>query len=358
MTEQKAQSGDPVVHSIRDPLWNPEHEADADLAKLSATLSGLSLSARGLQEFSGTVETLANKQNLRSRRRAWFKPLLWAACVSMLTLAAGAFWYRLQWPEGAAWSVYAHTQSLPPLQPGAVLSTGVGEVRRIDVARIGRLTLSENSSMRLLTTQSGGHRVQLDHGHLRAKIWAPPGAFGIRSGEAEIIDLGCEFELQRDAADGTVRVYSGWISYRIGSDDLLVPAHYVLPFNARGALSPRRFDAPSALVSALHVLDRYLLEAAHAADITVAADISAAANALAAISRTEDSFMLLSLLTRYPALANTDLYPQFARLQRLNITESHRAAWLRADLQAMNLWWESLPAQPKHWWLNWRDGWL
>ncbi len=277
-----------------------------------------------------------------------------ASLAASLLLAAGLVW-RLSWSDGRAWSVtrgdLPHSSELVP---GAVLHTDTGEWASIAVARIGRIALSPGSRLRMLATRAGHHRVQLEQGHLRARIWAPPGWFGIASGGAELIDLGCDFDLwQQTDGSGRVQVRSGWIAYRIARQELLVPAGYALRFDHERAYTPLRPAAQPAFAKAVRDLDRRLHDAggASAAALTASATV-------ATLATDADGFTLLSLLTRYPALARGPLYARLAHSLGTDAHDSgHRAAWIVGNRRSIDLWWALLPVHPKSWWRNWTD-WL
>ncbi len=330
-----------------DPLWNPEVPADAGLARIQRLLAPYG---------SGARATEMPRRLLPRPRRRRRRVVAWATAAGLALLLAAAHFHRLAWEPGEPWEVFQASSGERErswLAPGEEVATGDGETARIDVARIGSMTLSPKSRLRLLETESGRHSVALGYGHLRARIWAPPGYFRVGAGAAEVVDLGCDFELwQQQAGSGRILVRSGWISYRVGDDDILVAEGHTLEFADGVAGTPMRNDAPATLVDAVRVL-----QAALRPDRTGdAAAIAQAAGRVAEGARDADAFTLLSLLTRWPGLAGTDLYPRVAAaLGQPADVQAHRSAWEANDRQAMNLWWNTLPRQPKHWWGGWKD---
>jgi len=289
----------------------------------------------------------------RLRRQA--VPWALAAGIAILLLGAG-YQYRLAWVPGDTWSVVHHEgrgeEQRSQLRPGRTLETASNETARIAVARIGSIVLSPDSTLRLVETEKGKHRVALEQGHIRARIWAPPGYFGVRAGSAEVVDLGCDFDLWKHH-DGSGRVFvrSGWVSYRVGTEDILVPEGYELSFSDGMAGTPLRPDAPEAFSSAVRELEAALLSAN-----LRSGRLEDAAQRVVDATRDEDAFTLLSLLTRWPALARTGLYPRLsAALGVQGDSTDHRRAWEVGDLVAIDAWWDTLPRQPKQWWANWRD---
>jgi hypothetical protein len=331
------------MNDFDDPLWNPAAAGDADLRRLRTLLAPYGAAARGIGEW---------KPQAAARARRWRRAAMGlAACLAAsLVLYAGYAW-RLAWSDGRPWRIEASAATPARLAPGATLQTGAQESLTVAVARIGSLRLSPQSALRLVQTRSGQHRVALDRGHLRARIWAPPGYFGVDAGAAELVDLGCDFDVWKDA-DGRGRVYvrSGWVAYRLGAQEVLLPSGFAMDFDARRAWTPLRPAAAPGFVHAVRELERILEGAmdAHAAEDAAGRVASAATDA--------DAFTLLSLLTRHPSLARGALYPRLARALSVAADDSaHRGAWLAGDASAIEAWWQRMPTQPKHWWSNWAD---
>ncbi len=330
-----------------DPLWNPDATPDEDLARIQRLLAPYGARARGMK--------MPSASRVR-RRRVRALPWASAAAAALMLLGAGHK-HRLAWLPESSWTV-VRNESLASedrkmrLRPGQSLETMANDSATIAVARIGRIALSPNSRLRLVETETGRHRVALEQGHMRARIWAPPGYFGVRAGAAEIVDLGCDFDLwKRQDGSGRVFVRSGWVSYRVGTDDILVPQQFNLSFSAATAQTPTRSDAPAAFTNAIEALERAI---ANEGGGSVSAKL--AAELVADAAREQDAFSLLSLLSRWPVLANTALYPRLgAALGVPAIDSAHRQAWEAGDQEAINSWWKKIPRPPKHWWANWAD---
>lgn len=331
-----------------DPLWNPGLPADAELARLQRLLAPYGAPA--------TAQVMPQRVLPPRRTHRRWRHVAFAAAASLAILLSGAHYYRLAWTADAHWTVTqlsAGARAKTSLAPGERVVTHAGETVRIDVARIGNITLSPRSRLRLVETAGGRHSVALDQGHLRARIWAPPGYFRVGTGAAEVVDLGCDFEVwQAREGTGRVRVRSGWVSYRVGAEDILVTEGYVLEFADGVAHTPMRNDAPAALVDAVRALEaRLRLEGAEDGDT-----IDQAAHRVAVAARDADAFTLLSLLTRWPPLARTAVYARLASaIDQPAGNATHRRAWAAGDRQAMDQWWDTLPRQPKQWWGGWKD---
>lgn len=323
-----------------DPLWDPTQVADDDLRRIAALLSSY--------RHVPTAPRIRGASAVRSRP---LRAVLLASAAALgACIVGGTLWlsWRLHWPEGLAWRIeHPAAPATAPLQVGQSLTTQAGTTR-VRVARIGRVDLAPHTRIVLRTTAAGHHRIVLDRGEIHARIWAPAGAFGVEAGQGEAIDLGCDYVMRRDrAGHGAITVRSGWVMHRIHQQETLVPAGSTVRFDPMRAGIPLDAQASPAFAEAVTRLD-----AALAAGRTS----PALESAVAARASSTDAFALLSLLTRYPALAGGPLYPALAgRLGMPADDAGHRAAWRGGSLHAMNLWWEQIPRPPKAWWLNWRD---
>ncbi len=237
-------------------------------------------------------------------------------------------------------------------QPGAALNTRAEQTLQLDVARIGQLTLAPSTRVTLLETRRGAHRVQLEQGQLRAKIWAPPGWFVVSGAGWELVDLGCEFELFKQSdGSGSVLVHSGWIAYRTLGKELLLPAGFAAQLAKNDIGRPLRPQASVEFHAAIGALDQQL---AHDPQVAIAQTLTLA-NQVAATAQIADAYTLLNILQTHPQLAGSRVYDQLAEFLNLPIGSAHREDWRTGDLNAINLWWNAFPAQPKDWWANWRD---
>lgn len=328
-----------------DYLWNRSGPVDPQVARLERLLSPYALRDRP----HAPASTLA-------RRRRWPRLVALAAVLGCLMLGGyGWYWQRLQWPESGGWeaAVVAGQAILDgtslrganaALLPGSVIETDADGVAKIDVARIGEVVLGNDSRLRLVQTRSGRHRVQLDRGTLWARIWAPPGSFGVGVPSGDAYDLGCEFTISTDdAGNGELQVHSGWVQFEQANVEILVPQGAQAALHARRAPgTPHARDATPGFVAALREID-----AKHGQQ---AAD---AERRLLAASRPQDAITLVSLLARYPALRAGAVFDRAAMLLPPGVTREALAA---QGAHALDPWWRALPYPPmKRWWLQWPD---
>jgi len=234
------------------------------------------------------------------------------------------------------------------LAPGNVLETGSDAQARLQAARIGEVRLGADSRLRLVETRSGRHRLQLDHGTLWAKVWAPPGEFQVGTPSADAYDLGCEFVLSVDAAGkGRLRVLSGWVQLEHAGVESLVPQGALADlYPNRAPGTPYDQTASATFVAALRELD---------AQGASADPQGAPVQRLIEGARAQDVITLLSLLTRHPYLGEGPLFERTAALLPA-APEVTRDALRAHGAQALNPWWRNLRyPRLKQWWLQWPD---
>ena len=334
-----------------DYLWNRSGPVDLEVARLERLLHG-----QAHAEVPRRAQALP-KPLPRTRRRGWRMAFAAAAMLALCALGAGAwFQQRLHWDAGAPWQVIAQQgdvridgrrQQAQALTLDGTLETGANAMTRLRAAGIGEVAVGAGSRVRLVETRTGFHRVQLEQGSLWARVWAPPGQFGVGVAGADVIDLGCEFLLKVDAdGNGDLSVLSGWVQVDNLRREVLVPQGTRVRVNGDGAAgTPHAFSASDAFVAALEAID--------ARNGAVDAN-GEEVQRLIAESRQQDAISLLVLLRDYPQLAEG---PMFERLSMLLPTPlATRDAWRSDRMAVLNAWWDALPyPRVKRWWTQWPD---
>ncbi|TYT25857.1 hypothetical protein FZO89_06110 [Luteimonas viscosa] len=335
-------------------LWDRSGEPDADVAGLERLLAPLRWqdSARRGAEVAVPVPRLRKRG---SRRRGAY-----AVAAALALAAAGLYgWHahRMAWPEARAWQVAgleghvridgAMVASLDALPPRALLETGDATVR-LRAARIGEVVVGPRSRFRLVETRSGRHRTQLQQGTLWARVWAPPGAFGVSTPAGDVFDLGCEFVLRADGGGrGSLTVRSGWVQVDSRWREVLVPQGTRVDFGEGGEPGiPYDLGASDGFLSALRTLDAQGRDADPG---------GVAMRALLAESRAQDAISLVALLHAYPALAEGPLYERAQAIMPADARVT-RAALRERGAHALSPWWDALPyPRIKRWWMQWPD---
>ncbi|MEO6365206.1 MAG: hypothetical protein ABIO38_04050 [Luteimonas sp.] len=349
-----------------DYLWDGSGAVDQEVAALERLLGPFAFrgqpapqsttDAAGVEGVSTPTQRLPTREWQARPRNPLRRLVALAAVVSGVAVGTyGWYWQRLQWPAAHGWpaAVVRGEATLDGramaasqvVSPGSVLETGDRGVARLQVARIGEVVLGRDSRLRLTATRSGQHRVQLEQGTLWARIWAPPGAFGVGVPSGEALDLGCEFTIRTDArGNGHLQVQSGWVQFDNLDAEVLVPQGAQVVLYADGPGTPHANDAAPAFVSALAAIDR--------GGMHLAAD-AGSVRELVALARRADAITLLSLLSRYPRLRDGPVFDRLAELLPAGVT---RAALAAHGRDALDPWWRALPYPPmKRWWMKWPD---
>ena len=336
-----------------DYLWDRTGPVDLEVARLERLLRGhahADVARRARVAFP-------SKHVVRVRRRGWRIAFVAAAMLAVCSIGAGAwFQHRLHWEAGEPWRVLAQqgdvridgrSQQASTLTLDGTLETGTNAMTRLRAAGIGEVAVGAGSRVRLVETRTGRHRMQLDQGSLWARVWAPPGQFGVGVAGADVIDLGCEFLLKVDADGiGSLSVLSGWVQVDNLRREVLVPQGTRVRVNGDGAAgTPHAFGASDAFVAALDVID--------ARNGAVAPDGEEVRRLLAA-SQARDAISLLVLLRDYPQLAEGPIFERLAVL--LPSPLATRGHWRADRMAVLNAWWDALPyPRVKRWWTQWPD---
>ena len=331
-----------------DYLWDRSGPVDPEVAALERLLAGQGLA----------TDVPRRRRRIPGRTRRWRVALATAAVLAVCVFGLRVwFQQRLQWEAGAPWQVIAQTgdvridgrkQQALALSLDGTLETGANAMTRLRAAGIGEVAIGAGSRLRLLETRTGRHRVQLEQGSLWARVWAPPGQFGVGVAGADVIDLGCEFLLKVDAdGSGSLSVLSGWVQVDNLRREVLVPQGARVAIHGDGAAgTPHAHSASPDFVAALAAIDTR--------DGEVDPD-GAEVRRLLEASQASDAISLLVLLRDYPRLAEG---PMFERLAQLlpTATPATRVAWHADRMAVLNTWWGALPyPRVKRWWTQWPD---
>lgn len=321
---------------MEDELWEPGSSDQPLEIERSLTSLRFDPDARPLD-----AETLPLpfRQAPNWRRRAMV--LIATAAILIIAVPAAMRW-RLTWPEGREWKVVAASDAVPSTLPvGETLQTEPAQWAIVRVARLGWMRVLGDADVTLHNTGTNRHRLALQRGTLRVRVWAPPFSIFISTPAGEVIDMGCEFLVTASDERTELEVLSGWVQLENRHGDVLVP---------EGALSVMVPDArPRVPV---------FKDAAAEFRIAVrAAETDWNQNAIDTIvltARPRDVLTLILLATRMPQererllLRAHELAPVLTDEElREAIKWSDRGVWR---------WMNRLPLpSPKDWKRNWRD---
>lgn len=143
------------------------------------------------------------------------------------------------------------------LAVGEWLETDSDSRAKIDVGSIGQVEIDPNTRVRLVETKATEHRLELAHGKMSARIWAPPRLFFVDTPSAVAADLGCAYTLEvDDQGAGLLHVTSGWVALQLKGRESMVPAGATCATRPGvGPGTPYFDDASQAFRTALAKLD-------------------------------------------------------------------------------------------------------
>lgn len=284
----------------------------------------------------------------------WFPRPAFALAASLVLVAAGAYglWsWRWSWPSGSPWTVAisrpASASTTAELRLDQPMHLDAAATAKVRIARIGTMQVQPGSSFTLVESSSRRHRVQMDAGAVRVRVWAPPGKFAFNTPAGTVLDMGCIFDLWVEA-DGTSRVTvkTGWVEMENGWGEVLVPAgaSSVMTAAARPGV-PIFDDADARFIQGARAFEQ-------------ASDDKARASALETIvqtARRRDVYSLL-LLARYSRVEwQRALLERAAQLVPPPAPGTVEAI-MAGDVDQLWAWKDTLGLPPpKSWWLNWRD---
>jgi hypothetical protein len=198
------------------------------------------------------------------------------------------------------------------LAVGQWLETDGSSRAQIEVGSIGQVEIDPNTRVRLVETKPTEHRLELAHGKMSAKIWAPPRLFFVDTPAGVAADLGCEYTLEvDDMGVGLLHVTSGWVALQLKDRESMVPAGASCATRPGiGPGTPYFDDASENFRVALSKLDLGL-DLGYVVDVP---DLHSPLEVVLAESRPRDTLTLWHLLTRVEGNDRTRVYERMVAL--------------------------------------------
>jgi hypothetical protein len=216
------------------------------------------------------------------------------------------------------------------LAVGEWLETDANSRAELQVANIGQIELEPGTRLRLVATKLSEHRVELAHGRMSARIWAPPRLFFVDTPSAVAADLGCAYTLEvDDGGRALLRVTSGWVALEAQGRESVVPTGATCATQPGAAPGTPYFeDATDAFKDALSRFDFG----------------GGGAEALAVVikeSRPRDTLTLWHLLARTSGGERARVYDRLSQLAPppANVT---REGTLSLDRRMLDAWKDTL----------------
>ena len=330
-------------------LWDGSGEPDREVVRLERLLRGY--------RHQGALPPLPARPATPRRFAVQAAMQILVTAASLILVAMAAWFAYTVRPSG--WTVQslagapsvAGTPIAGParLPIGETITTDGASRARVDVGSIGIVDVEPNSRVRLLASRVGEHRLALDHGQIRALIWAPPRLFFVNTPSATAIDLGCAYTLNVDHRGwGRLFVESGWVAFQHGGRESFIPKDAVCATRPGvGPGTPSYSDAPPGIAEALTILD-----------FSPTQDVrrEAALDTVLALARPKDAFTLWHLLSRGTLAERARVYDRLASLVPPPAGAT-RAAILRGERPALDAWWNALGLDSASWWRIWKRKW-
>lgn len=222
-TPQQKNPVDVDPHNSTDSnyLWDGSGPPDPNIQSLEDILRPLRhsphLSPQQILNKATNISPIFAKHNAHSHTRSWrnTRAFLIAALILFATTFGLVLWLNqetepthtqiakntqanhhqtlTEWPMLR----YSGSQQMPQvLTVGQWLTTAENERAQLQVADIGTLDISEGSRIRIKhSITHTEHRLELDHGTIKAHVDAPPKLLVIESDLGQIVDMGCAYTL-------------------------------------------------------------------------------------------------------------------------------------------------------------------
>jgi hypothetical protein len=268
--------------------------------------------------------TEANRNELGATKSSPFtfkswQPAFAGALIAALLLVAGFAALRLYSRESRPFWQVARLDGAPTigssrmqekgrLAVGQWLETDGDSRAQIEIGSIGQVEIDPNTRVRLVETKPTEHRLELAHGKMSAKIWAPPRLFFVDTPSAVAADLGCAYTLEvDDQGVGLLHVSSGWVALQLKDRESMVPAGATCATQpGTGPGTPYFDDASENFRSALSKLDF-----GYAVNIP---DLQRPLEVVLAESRRRDTLTLWHLVSRVQENDRARVYERMAVL--------------------------------------------
>jgi len=332
-------------------LWDKGEPADPEIERLERLLSRYQYGDRPLDLPEGMPVAKP------ARRSGATVTLRWVAAAAMIGLVAFGGWWMT---ETRSWRIAA-TSGRPAVGErelhgrgrvalGQWITTDGGSSARLEVGRIGFVTIAPNSRLKVMHREGEVHRLALQRGALEAVILAPPRQFVVDTPSATAVDLGCIYDLEVDErGEGSLTVVVGWVSFESHGRESFVPAGATCTTSpGRGPGTPHFTDAAPALKNALFEVDR---AGANATDASLAG-VNALAEVLAA-ARRQDAFTLWHLLVRLDGANRAAVYDRLAVLVPPPASVTREGA-IAGDRAMLDDWWDALGLGLTKDWRRWK----
>jgi len=332
-----------------DYLWDRTGWPDPELVRLERVMSTLQY-----QPAAGTRSDVGHARPEQTRASILMLAGTAAAVLALVLVS----WQQARVPRPALGVTrLAGTPTIASRPMGDQAQLGVGRYLEtdaaarasVDVASVGRVEVSPETRLGLLSTRPGNYRLDLARGTVEAFIWAPPGQFSMKTPSSTAVDLGCLYTMTvDDDGVGLVRVKMGWVGFEWRGRESFIPEGAACVTRPRlGPGTPHYEDTSAAFRTALETIDLRRGSTL---------ERQAAVTLVLAEARPRDVLTLWHLLTRVDPDQRDRVFDRLAGLvpPPSNVT---RDGVKSGDREMLDAWWDKLDLRTASWWRIWKQQW-
>ncbi|HXR77835.1 MAG TPA: hypothetical protein VN737_17780 [Bryobacteraceae bacterium] len=318
-----------------DYLWDRSGEQDKEIMHLEGVLGQLRW------QGSWQPTTASNIPPWAQRKLLWTA----AAAILLIGIAGTVFLHEVRTKNSVtSWRLSLAGGKEKVVRAGQVIETAKATHGVMESEFIGEVHIDPNSRLRVLSARDDEHRLALDHGTIRALIWAPPTSFIVDTPSAHAVDLGCQYTLRvaKNGA-GLLTVETGWVAFQWHDVESFIPAGAAcITRQGSGPGTPYFLNAPATMTAALDQFD------ATGSDDALKTVLSGA--------RPRDGLTLWHLLGRTHGEQRVEVLNRFVTLVNLPSDVSRRNI-LAGDRKSMDAAWDALQLGDTSWWREWKRRW-
>ena len=323
---------------MSDYLWDKNGEPDPDVERIE----------QALRVFAQTAPPppLDLRRLPAARAGAGYSRGVLLIAATLALAVAGAVLTLYERRATPAWQVTtASGRSMLPA--GVWLDTAQGEAT-VAVADIGTVTVEPGARVRMLSTRSGHHRMEMSRGTMHAVIWAPPNQFFVETPSTLAVDLGCAYTLTVDEdGGGLVTVLVGWVGFKTGEREAFIPAGFAAVTRPGiGPGTPYSERTSSGYRQALALIDFGSSNG----------DTQRALTFVLEQSQEYDEVTLWHLLQRVPDVERDRVFDRLASFvpPPTGVTRDGIRA---GDRRMLDAWWDALGLGSTSLWRTWSQQW-
>ena len=343
---------------MNDYLWDKSSEPDAEVERLERLLAVYRRKRAFVFPESIAPKAGAMRVGQPGRFAAfWSWPWRVAGfATAVVVLAAIAIVVSPAGRSGVKWRAKRSSgdprvnakviSGAEALRVGSEISTDSKSEIELTVGGHGRIRVLPGSEIKLVQSNARHQRLELQHGAIEARLYAPPFMFSFDTPSGTAYDIGCAFRLSVDEQRrGMLEVLSGWVQFEVGYEQSLAPAGTEVEIEPGFAPGTPVYKDASA----------EFREAVHRLDFGDASERAAALQVALQQARAKDVYTLLRLMRTASPEERGMIFDRSRELKPPPAWVT-REGIMRHEETMIDAWNTSLGlGDAKRWWVNWKD---